>query len=89
MTHTKYQCPFIKPCTKCGIKGHKTSSCKNDTLTAKEDTKIWKRNNISHRYQIKRFKRYTEKESIKSKTLKEPKREVNILLLKKNQVIST
>lgn len=89
ITHTKYQCPFSKPCTKCGIKGHKTSSCKNDTLTAKEDTKNLEKKQYFPPLPNKEVQRYTEKESIKSKTLKEPKREVNILLLKKNQVIST
>lgn len=89
ITHTKYQCPFSKPCTKCGIKGHKTSSCKNDTLTAKEDTKNLEKKQYFPPLPNKEVQRYTEKESIKSKTLKEPKREVNILLLKKSQVIST
>ncbi|CAX45024.1 hypothetical transposon protein [Candida dubliniensis CD36] len=28
MAHTKYHCPLIKPCANCGVKGHKTTSCK-------------------------------------------------------------
>ncbi|CAX39950.1 non-ltr retrotransposon zorro 3 orf1-related protein, putative [Candida dubliniensis CD36] len=35
MTHTKYHCPMIKPCTNCGVKGHKTTSCKKAQLTTK------------------------------------------------------
>ena len=31
MNHTKYNCQLIKPCTNCGIKGHKTTSCKKAT----------------------------------------------------------
>ena len=33
MTHTKYHCPLIKPCTNCGVKGHKTTSCKKALST--------------------------------------------------------
>lgn len=59
MTHTKYQCPFIKPCTKCGIKGHKTSSCKNDTLTAEEDTKNLEKKQYFPPLPNKEVQRYT------------------------------
>ena len=73
MNHTKYNCQLIKPCTKCGVKGHKTTSCKKKLRRCQRQFyKDQEANSISQFYHLRWLKEiqmnYFKEEVVRNQT---------------------